>query len=194
MSRFTMALVAAAAAAIAAVAVVALPAIGDNSNSPAPQVQGDDAAMAAFVTCLRAHGLDGAPGDPTALKPWILRQRASDPKGVDAAMRACKGSLPSEPAVKAPGPEIQAMIDCVRKHGFPDAPTDPVAFKQWLGREEQADPGRVDAALRQCKLALDPGAGKPGAGKPQGDCGAPADKPAPDESAPDKPDEPSSST
>jgi hypothetical protein len=192
MSRFTMALVAAAAAAIAAIAVVALPAIGDNSKSPAPKVQGDDTTVAAFVTCLRAHGLDGAPSDPMALKPWILRKRASDPQGVEAALRACKG-----PTVQEPGPDIQAMIACVRQHGFADAPTDPMAFKLWLGRQDRSGSDRLDAALRACNLESGPD--KPGAGKPQGDCGTPADKP--DQSAPDKPtpdqpspDEPSSST
>jgi hypothetical protein len=188
-----MALVAAAAAALAAIAVVALPAIGDDSGGNPPRVGGDDAKMAAFVACLRTHGLPSAPSDPTALKPWMLNEQASDPQALKAAVKACEGELPQKPADVAPGPDIQDMIACVRKHGL-DAPTDPVAFKQWLARQESTDPDRVDAALRDCKLALDPGPGKPGAGKPQGDCGTPADKP--DQSAPDQPspDEPSSST
>jgi hypothetical protein len=169
MSRFTMALVAAATAAIAAIAVVALPAVGDDSGG------GNDIDQ--FAACLRTHGLAGAPSDPMTLKPWIARKQASDPEAVDDAMRACEGILPSKPAVKAPGPEIQDMIDCVRKHGFADAPSDPVAFKQWLGRQETASPDRLNAALEDCKLAFGPGP-KPGAGKPPADCGAPpADKP-----------------
>jgi hypothetical protein len=170
MSRFTMALVAAATAAIAAIAVVALPAVGDDSGG------GND--MDQFAACLRTHGLADAPSDPMTLKPWIMRKQATDPEAVDAAMRACKRILSSKPAVTAPGPEIQDMIDCVRKHGFADAPSDPVAFKQWLGRQQAANSDQLNAALKECKLAPDPGA-KPGAGKPPADCGAPpADKPA----------------
>jgi hypothetical protein len=170
MSRFTMALVAAATAAIAAIAVVALPAVGDDSGG------GND--MDQFAACLRTHGLADAPSDPTTLKPWIMRKQATDPEAVDAAMRACKGILASKPAVKEPGPEIQDMIDCVRKHGFADAPSDPVEFKQWLGRQETSNPDRLNEALKECKLAFGPGP-KPGAGKPPADCGGSApDKPA----------------
>jgi hypothetical protein len=183
MSRFTMALVAAATAAVAAIAVVALPAVGDDSGGASDVDQ--------FAACLRAHGLAGAPSDPMALKPWILRKQASDPAAVKAAFDACKAQISDKPAVTAPGPDVKDMIDCVRKHGFADAPTDPIEFKQWVGRQDAANPDHLDAALRDCKLALDPGP-KPGAGKPPADCGAPApDKPAapaekPDDGAPDR--------
>ncbi len=165
MSRFTMALVAAATAAIAAIAVVALPAIGDDSGG---------GSVSAFAACLRSHGLEGAPSDPMALKPWLARKEATDPDAVGAALTACKGSLPDKPAVTKRGPGIEEMIACVRKHGL-DAPTDPAAFKQWVADQESADPTRLHAALDDCKLAAGP---KPGAGKPPADCGAPpADKP-----------------
>jgi hypothetical protein len=170
MSRFTMALIAAATAAVAAIAVVALPAVGDDSGG------GNGADQ--FPACLRTHGLAGAPSDPMALKPWILRKQASDPAAVKAALDACNAQISDKPAVKEPGPEFGAMIDCVRKHGFADAPSDPLAFKQWIGRQEAANHDQLNAALKDCKLAMDPGP-KPGAGKPPADCGAPApDKPA----------------
>jgi hypothetical protein len=165
MSRFTMALVAAATAAIAAIAVVALPAVGDDTGS-------ND--VADFAACLRAHGLDGAPSDPMALKPWLLRREASDPAAVDAALKACKATMSDKPAVAKEGPGIEEMIACVRKHGV-DAPTDPDAFKRWLA--EQGDSDVVKRVMPACKMALAPGAKddqvKPGA------CGGdetPADK------------------
>jgi hypothetical protein len=76
------------------------------------------------------------------------------------------------------------MIDCVRKHGF-DAPTDPAAFKQWLATEH---PDGLDAALRDCKLALDPAPTKP-----QGDCSTPPKEPAPTDT-PAAPDDGSATT
>jgi hypothetical protein len=91
--------------------------------------------------------------------------------------------MSDKPSVTAQGPDIADVIACVRKHGF-DPPSDPVAFKQWMAREETSD-SDLHAALVDCKLAMDPGP-KPGAGKPPADCGGPApDKPA--EPAPDKP-------
>jgi hypothetical protein len=173
MSRFTMALAAAATAAVAAIAVVALPAVGDDSGS-------DD--VSDFAACLRAHGLDGAPSDPMALKPWLARREASDPAAVKAAINACDDELPRKPAVTAPGPEIKDMIACVRRHGL-DAPTDPDAFKRWVAA--QGDSNALERALVACKMALDPGP-KPGAGKPPADCGGattPGDQAKPEESA-----------
>jgi hypothetical protein len=174
MSRFTMALIAAATAAVAAIAVVALPAIGDDKSG-----SGND--IGAFVTCLRAHGLDGAPSDPMALKPWLGQRETSDPAATKAALDACNAEQPARPAVTDKGPGIDEAIDCVRKHGF-DAPTDPIAFKQWLGRQASADDARLHAALDDCKLARDPEA-KPGAGK----CGGPSDQPPADKPQGGKP-------
>jgi hypothetical protein len=173
MSRFMLALVAAATAAVAAIAVVALPAIGDDNTSH-PDID-------AFVACLRAHGLPGAPSDPVTLKPWLASKDAGDPLTVKRAMKACDNTLPSKPAVSAPGPDIDTVIACVRRQGI-DAPTAPMEFKQWLGRQQSADSSPVRAALQACKLALDPGP-KPGAGK----CVAPADKPPADDPPADKP-------
>jgi hypothetical protein len=167
MSRFMLALVAAATAAVAAIAVVALPAIGDDNNSQ-PDID-------ALVACLRSHGLPGAPSDPATLKPWLASKEAGDPLTVKRAMLACDDTHPSKPAVSAPGPDIDAVIACVRRQGI-DAPTSPMEFKRWLGRQQSADSSPVRAALQACKIALDPGP-KPGAEK----CVAPADKPPADE-------------
>jgi hypothetical protein len=182
MSRFTTTLVAAAAAAIAAIAVVALPAIGDDSNPSPPRV-GTDADFGAFVACLRAHGLPGAPSDPVALKPWLAGKEASDGAAVKAAMIACKANVPDTPGVDVAGPDIEDVIACVRSHGI-DAPSDPAEFKPWLAHEEATNSDAVHAALVQCKIALDPGP-KPGAGKPPTGCDAPADKPPPADEADD---------
>jgi hypothetical protein len=171
MSRFMLALVAAATAAVAAVAVIALPAIGDDSS---PDVD-------AFATCLRAHGLPGAPSDPTALKPWIAGRQADNPLAVKRAMVACDHTLPDKPDVSERGPDANTVIACVRRHGI-DAPTDPLAFKQWLGRQLSTDSSSVRDALDACKLSLDPGT-KPGAPK----CVAPDEKPPADKPQGDKP-------
>jgi hypothetical protein len=164
MSRFTMTLAAAATSAVAAIAVVALPAVGADSKTTRKQAK-PDGDFAAFVSCLRSHGLAGAPSDdPVELKPWLGAREASDPGSVKAAMAACDDKLPAERPVVARGPDIEKVIACVRAHGL-DAPTAPDAFKRWVADKEASDPGALDAALGACKLSLDPGKGvaKPGA-------------------------------
>jgi hypothetical protein len=181
MSRFILALVAAAVAAVTAVAVVALPAIGDDGNGST------DPDVTAFAACLRAHGLPGAPNDPTTLKPWIAGQQADNPLAVKRAMLACD-QHPSKPAADKPGPDAgagpdaDAVIACVRRHGI-DAPTDPVAFKQWLAGQMSNASSSLRAALEDCKILPPDGAKQGGATK----CVAPADKPPADKPPADKP-------
>jgi hypothetical protein len=173
MSRFTLALIAAATAAIAAIAVVALPAIGD-SGGKQPPVKTDDTS--AFAACLAQHGLPGAPTTGENLKPWIARKEAVDPQATHAALDACKRSVPDG---SAPGPSIEDIVKCVQNHGV-DAPTAPEDFKRWVGEQEQAGNDAVERALVACKMALAPPGVKPGdKGKPS-DCGdtAPAKPPA----------------
>jgi hypothetical protein len=175
MSRFTMTLAAAAASAVAAIAAVALPAVGADSKTPRRHAQPAPASFSAFVSCLRSHGLADAPADPATLKPWLGAKQASDRDTVNAAMAACDAKVSPKPAGGAEGPDVKDVIACVRGHGV-DAPTEPDAFKRWLG--DSADASAVDAVLRDCKMRLAPGPAE-GQGKPGGcvkDGAQPADE------------------
>jgi hypothetical protein len=175
MSRFMLALVAAAVTAVAAIAVVALPAIGDDGNGST------DPDVTAFAACLRAHGLAGAPNDPATLKPWIAGQEADNPLAVKRAMVACDKTLPDKPAIARPGPDADALIACVRSHGI-DAPTDPIAFKQWLAQQTPTASSSLRTALKDCKIMPPDDAAKQGPPK----CVAPADKAPSDKQPADK--------
>jgi hypothetical protein len=161
MSRFTMTLAAAATSAVAAIAAVALPAGGADSKAPRKQAK-SDGDFAAFVACLRSHGLADAPADPIALKPWLGAREGSDGT-VAAALKACNDTVPDKREV-VKGPDMKEFVACVRDHGL-DAPTAPDAFKRWVAEKEANDRGTLDAAMRACKLSLDPGPSK-GPGKP----------------------------
>jgi hypothetical protein len=178
MSRLTITLTAAAASALVAAATVALPALGDEPRSPS------SSEVAQLASCLRSHGLDGAPSTPETLKPWIAQRAAQDPQGVKAALNACKASMSSpkrvEPAERVDAQELAA---CLRSHGL-DAPSDPTALKAWFQRMQTNDPDALDRVVPACKMQLVPEAGekaKPGA---CGDDGAKGDDPA---AKPEKP-------
>jgi hypothetical protein len=180
MSRFTTTLIAAAAAATAALAVVALPAIGAGGSTGPGK---DNPDVSAFAACLATHGLTGAPTTARELKVWLGSKEAADPSGVKAAIAACDRSVPD---LGAPGPDVQAMISCVRSHGI-DAPTAPDDFKRWVGRQQQR--AGVSKALSQaliaCKMALAPDAKAPVPAKP--DCGAPTERIGPPADKPKQP-------
>jgi hypothetical protein len=176
MSRLKMTLLAAAAAALVATAVVALPAIGASGTNGAEP--GD---LSALASCLAAHGLPGAPTTGPELKVW-LGDEARDPDRVGAAMAACQQDVPDG---GAPGPDVQALISCMRSHGI-DAPTAPDEFKQWMSEQQQAGASKaLQNALVACKSALPPAAKPGGSGAP--DCGAPAEKPGPPTDKPKRP-------
>jgi hypothetical protein len=180
MSRLTITLTAAAASALAAAAIVALPAVGDDSNNGPDNV-------AALAACLRSHGLDGAPNDPAALKPWIAQRQSQDPDGVKRAMSACEEYQtggPDKPKFEErrelSDADVAKIVACIRANGL-DAPSDPVALKSWLTQEEQSHPDDVERVMRKCKMQLDP-TPPPKDGKPGG-CGdetKPGDVPKPD--------------
>jgi hypothetical protein len=155
MSRLTITLTAAAASALVAAATVALPAIGDDSGDPA----------AALAACLRNHGLDGAPSAAEELKPWIARRQAQDPQAVKTAMNACQAVMTPPKRERLTGPDVAKLVQCIRAHGL-DAPSDPVALKQWFARMKADDPDALERVVPDCKMKLDPAAGeakKPGA-------------------------------
>jgi hypothetical protein len=184
MSRFKTTLIAAAAAAIAAIAVVALPAIGDTGGKGTETNNPD---VSAFAACLARHGLEGAPTTGRELKEWLASKEGLDPRNVKTAIAACQSSAPDNggPA----GPDVQAMITCVRSHGI-DAPTAPDDFKRWVGEQQRAGVSKaLDDALIACKMALAPDAKAPVPAKP--DCGAPAGKTGPRAGKPKQPASPS---
>ena len=168
MSRFTMTLAAASASAVAAIAAVALPAVGADSKTPRKQAKADG-DFAAFVSCLRSHGLADAPADPAALKPWLGARETSDPDSVKAAMAACNG--PDEKRVVVRGPDSKEFAACLRGRGL-DAPTAPDAFKRWFAEQAAANPEALKTAMGACKMALAPGSSD-GPAKPA-PCGADA--------------------
>jgi hypothetical protein len=184
MSRFTTTLIAAAAAAIAALAVVALPAIGD-AGTAGPDKDNPD--VSAFAACLATHGLTGAPTTGRELKAWLASKEAADPRGVKAAIAACDRSVPD---LGAPGPDVQAMITCVRSHGI-DAPTAPDDFKRWVGEHQQRAgvSNALSDALIACKMARAPDAKATVPAK--SNCGAPAEKTGPPADTPKQPASPS---
>jgi hypothetical protein len=164
MSKRMTAVIAAATAALAALAVVALPATGDSGSKGTGK---DDPNLSALAACLSAHGLPGAPSSGPELKTWLADQTSANPDRVGAAMDACQSRVPDG----GPGPEVKAMINCVRSHGI-DAPAAPDDFKRWLGEQEQAGPSKAfQDALIACKAAP-PDQTKAGAGA-KADC-APA--------------------
>jgi cytochrome c553 len=192
MSRLTITLTAAAASALVAAAVVALPAIGDDSNNGPSNV-------AALAACLRTHGLDGAPDDPAALKPWIAQRQSQDPLAVKRAMNACQEYQtggPDKPKFaekrELSASDVAKLVACMRDNGL-DAPSDPVALKRWLQQEEQSHPDDVARVMPKCKMQLDPNP-PPKDAKP-GVCGDEA-KPGGESAKPEetKPAEPSTST
>jgi hypothetical protein len=147
MSRLTITLTAAAASALVAAATVALPAIGDEGGSP-----GNDGA-AAFVACLRDHGLPGAPSRAEELKPWLAAKEEKDPRAVKTALNACEPKAPKpKPADRV---DVAKLAACLRDHGL-DAPSDPTALKAWFQRMEVDDPDALERAVPDCKMKLAP--------------------------------------
>jgi len=180
MSRFSMALTAAAASAMVAAAVVALPAFGGDSGSPSPPTK-PAPDFGALVACLGAHGLTGGPAGPGDFKPWLASKEAADPQAAKAAERACRDEVPQLAVSR--DPDIEDFGACLRSRGV-DAPTAPDALKRWLA-DKSSDPS-YDDDFRACKMQLDPG--KPGADeqkpgaveKKPANCGPPADPQAAD--------------
>ena len=154
MSGLTITLTAAAASALVAAAVVALPALGDDANGPSN--------VAALAACLRSHGLDGAPDDPVALKPWIAQRQWQDPSAVKQAMNACQqyqAGGPDKPKFtekRVPSAaDVAKLVACLRDNGL-DTPSDPAALERWLVAEKQSHPDQVARVMPKCKMQLDP--------------------------------------
>jgi hypothetical protein len=157
---------------------VALPALGNDPRSPS------DSEVAQLASCLRSHGLDGAPSTPETLKPWIAQREAQDPQGVKAALNACKAFMASPKRVEpAEGVDAQELSACLRSHGL-DAPSDPAALKAWFQRTQTNDPDALERVVPDCKMQLAPEAGAKA--KPGG-CGPEAPDAGDDTAKPEQP-------
>jgi hypothetical protein len=158
MQRLTPMLASASAAALATLAVtVAVPAIADDASSRADGVD-------AFAACLRAHGLDGAPGG-AELKPWL---GARMERGDVATRRAVDACSP-ERVIAVRGPSEQQVRSCLSGHGADLPGGDGRALKRWM--LEHGDDAANRAAMKACGMAPMTKAGAPGTclqGPPQG--------------------------
>jgi hypothetical protein len=153
MSRFTMVLAAAVATAMLVIAASALDAVG--ADTPTKASAADD-LTGKLADCLRDRGAAIPALDGAALDRWLQTHRLAD-----ADVRACKMAVaPRGTEVReAQSKSVKELSSCLRAQGF-DVPTDPVALKEWIGR--QSSRPALDA-LKQCGLVMkpDPGPEKP---------------------------------
>jgi hypothetical protein len=137
MSRFTMVLAAAVATGMLAIAVSTLDAVGADPPAKAATDVTDRLA-----DCLRTRDVAVPALSGTALEHWLQTHRLPD-----AAVRACKMAIaPPDEVREAPTADTKKLSECLRAQGF-DAPSDPVALKQWIG--EQRSPA-VLRAIKEC--------------------------------------------
>ena len=161
MGRFRMAMAAAVSTAMIVVAVAALDAVGaDKTNA---QDKRTDPMVAAFASCLRDRGVQVPALSGIELAVWLKTHELPM-----TAARACKTALADTPpqASEAAKADAEKIAACLRAHGF-DAPTDPVALKQWMARQRGT---AVQEALKDC-----------GVGPAPKDCGGGEDKGAADQ-------------
>jgi hypothetical protein len=132
-------IIAATAAAAAVAAAITLPA---GADSGAKASQSDE--LAAFTSCLRAHGLAVPTGlEPVALKGWLGDHEGS--ASFEAAVNACEPH--TEGPAKAPAPSPEELVTCLRDHGL-DAPATIDQLKPWVLQQSQTESGK--AALTAC--------------------------------------------
>lgn len=102
----------------------------DDASGPtsdgSPSMSVED-SMAAFVKCMREHGIDMPDaeinGDGGV---GISIPQGTDPEAVDAATQACKQYQPNGGEPEKLSPELmeknRAYAKCMREHGLPDFP------------------------------------------------------------------------
>jgi hypothetical protein len=140
MRRLPTMLASASAAALTTLAVtVAVPAIADN---PGGAKTPDELA-----TCLRAHGLPGAPAG-AGLKPWLGARLEHGDAVAERAMAEC---APAPTVVKSPGPSEQELRSCLSSHGVALPGGDGRALKGWL--LEHGDDAANRDAMKACHFA-----------------------------------------
>ena len=148
MSRFTMVLAAAIATATLVTAATALDAVG--ADAPPKKGPAADDLIGRLADCLRDRGAAVPALDGAALEHWLQASRLAD-----ADVRACKVAVqPRIERHEAPAQSVEALSRCLRTQGL-DVPTDPVALKDWIGRQR----GRTALrAMEECGLVSGPDA------------------------------------
>jgi hypothetical protein len=142
MRRITTMMSSAGAAALTTLAVtVAVPAIGDEPGTPPTTPD-------ALATCLRAHGVDGAPDGGAALKPWLAERLADG----DAAVRRALGTCAPPRVVGIDGPSEQQLRSCFKDHGIDVPGDDPAALKRWIA--EHHDEAATATAMKACDIGM----------------------------------------
>ena len=164
MGRFTMVLAAAVATAMLVIAVSTLDAVG--ADPPAKASNAPDDLVVRLADCLRSRGVAVPALGATALDRWLQTHSVPDAEG-----RACKRAVaPRVEMREAPSADAAKLSQCLRAKGL-DAPSDPMALKQWIGAQHATAALR---AIKECGVVDAPGpAPCGGAAKP-----APPDKAA----------------
>ena len=145
---------------IAASAAAVLTALAVTVSAPATG-GGGDAEADAFVTCLRAQGLDGAPSGRMALKTWLGERLDRRDDAVEDAMSAC--APPKGAAEKRKGsPTDEQLLSCLEEHGARIEGDGRSDVKRWVATHE--DDASARGAMKACSLAL------PGSKRAPGGC------------------------
>jgi hypothetical protein len=139
-----MVLAAAIATGMLVVAVSALDAVGADPPSKASKAskatKASNDLTGRLADCLRSRGLAVPALSGTALDRWLQTHPVPDTDGL-----ACKKAIaPPDEVRPAPTADAEKLSQCLRAEGF-DAPSDPLALKQWIGTQ------RSPAALRAIK-------------------------------------------
>jgi hypothetical protein len=123
-------------AATAVAAAVTIPAVADSGSG-----SGSD-PEATFVNCMRTNGVD-IPADTRgfAIKQWIAAHE-SQPSVTDA-LKKC-----APDAKKGEGVAVDSLVACLKGKGL-QPPSDPVALKQWLGKQDPATVKACGVELRK---------------------------------------------
>jgi hypothetical protein len=152
-------IIAATAAAAAVAAAITLPAGADDG----PKSVGSADQLAAFTSCLRAHGAAIPEGlDPVAVKQWLGDHE--DEADVRKAMDAC---APVTERREKSGNEVspEELVSCLHDHGL-DAPSKIEDLKPWIVQQNGTAAGK--AALHTCGVNLEKKVVEKG---PGGGCG-----------------------
>jgi hypothetical protein len=138
MRRLPTMLASASAAALSTLAItVAVPAIADNG--------GGAGGADEFQTCLRDHGLRGAPDGP-GLKPWLGARLEHGDAGAKRATAACAAPKPT--IVKTDEPSEQDLRSCLTQHGAAVPAGDGRVLKNWI--LEHGDDAANRSAMKAC--------------------------------------------
>jgi len=140
----------ASAAALAALAVtVAVPALGDDDNG----AQNAHPSFKEMSSCLRAHGLEGAPED-ASLKPWVGERLERGDAAAERALEACSPTEEEGVVTVKQAPSPDALRACLERHGVDVPGEGGFALKRWF--VEHGDEAANRDALKACDFGPPP--------------------------------------